>query len=381
VAASSGGALTILQDFTDYLVSKDTGVDWVLFVSSDVISSSVPWVHIMHTPWPKWSIVARFLWEMVGARLAVERAGVDGILSMQNMTVVGCSLPQVVYVHQSLPFATWMHWSVWRWSETELALRARVQKPLILHSVRVAQRTIVQTQWMKKAVAEATHVSTERIVVVRPAIGGRIANSSCGISGYTGSIPDFFLPAAPVKYKDHESLLRAVRILQDEGIPRTVLLTIKGNENSCARHIAVEAKALGGAVILAGQLPREQILGLYSRSILVFPSRLETFGLPLLEARQAGGWIVASDTPFAREILEGYSRVVFSRPCSPRNLAESMQVAWHSSRDDRPWHPIESDHQDVSGVAGGWGDVVSLVTSVVRTAKLSASSEKGRLLR
>src|SRR5450756_2272223 len=49
VAASSGGALSILQDFTCYLTSKNTGVDWVLFVSSDAISSRVPWVRIVHT--------------------------------------------------------------------------------------------------------------------------------------------------------------------------------------------------------------------------------------------------------------------------------------------------------------------------------------------
>lgn len=381
VAASSGGALSILQDFTSYLVSEDTGVDWVLFVSSDVISSSVPWVRIVHTPWPKRNIVARLLWELIGARLAVDRAGVDGILSMQNMTVIGCALPQVVYVHQPLPFGTWMHWSMWRRSETELALRARFQKPLILHSVRVAQRTIVQTQWMKKAVAEAAHVSLERIAVVWPVTANRGINSPGSVSSYAESTPDFFFPAAPVQYKDHESLLQAVRILRDEEIAHTVLLTVAGNENSCARHIALEAKALGQAIVLAGQLPREQILELYTRSILVFPSRLETFGIPLLEARQAGGWIVASDTPFAREILEGYSRVVFSRPGCPAELAKNMQAVWQCSHDPKMVHQIASDHQSASGVAGGWRDLVSIVGSVVRTAQLSASNENRRPLR
>jgi glycosyltransferase involved in cell wall biosynthesis len=154
-------------------------------------------------------------------------------------------------------------------------------------------------------------------------------------------------------------------------------LTVKGDENSCARHIAEEVKALGRVVVLAGQLPREQILGLYRCSILVFPSLLETFGLPLLEARQAGGWIVASDTPFAREILDGYSRAYFSKPHSPEDLARSMQAAWQCSRDPNMEHQIESDHQAILGMVSGWRDLASVVNSVVRTAKARVSSEKG----
>ena len=50
---------------------------------------------------------------------------------------------------------------------------------------------------------------------------------------------------------------------------------------------------------------------LYARSILVFPSYVETFGLPLLEARKSGTYILASDCSFSREILEGYEKALF----------------------------------------------------------------------
>lgn len=42
---------------------------------------------------------------------------------------------------------------------------------------------------------------------------------------------------------------------------------------------------------------------MYAKSILVFPSHIETLGLPLLEARAAGCRIVASDIAAAREAL------------------------------------------------------------------------------
>ena len=45
----------------------------------------------------------------------------------------------------------------------------------------------------------------------------------------------------------------------------------------------------------------------YSVDALIFPSKLESFGLPILEAMYAGLFIVCSDKEFTREICrEGY---------------------------------------------------------------------------
>ena len=44
---------------------------------------------------------------------------------------------------------------------------------------------------------------------------------------------------------------------------------------------------------------------------LVFPSYIETYGLPLIEAASLGVPIIAADLPYAREVLEGYDGVTF----------------------------------------------------------------------
>ena len=381
IAAFSGGALSILKDFVACIASQDIGVDWVCFVSSDAVSSSVPWVRIERVHWPKRSVAGRLLWECAGARVAIRKAGVDGVLSMQNMTVLGCSLPQVVYVHQPLPFASWAKWSIWRRSETEMALRAFLQKPLIVHSVRVAERTIVQTRWMKEAVAETAHVSPDRIEVIWPTLVNAATTETGSVERYEGRIPEFFYPAAPWRYKDHATLERALRILQDEGERWTALFTITGNENACARQIANEAKGLGGGVVLAGQLPRKQIAEFYAQSILVFPSWLETFGLPLMEVREAGGWVVAADTPFAREILDGYPRAVFSKRSSPVDLAGCMRVAWNARHDSAGETQAEDARPARSSVGGGWEGVASTVNSAIRAAWLRREAPRKGSLR
>ena len=60
-----------------------------------------------------------------------------------------------------------------------------------------------------------------------------------------------------------------------------------------------------------GPISREDVFLNYTNSILIFPSYVESFGLPLLEAKMTGTIIIASDTPYSREILNGYNKAYF----------------------------------------------------------------------
>ena len=64
---------------------------------------------------------------------------------------------------------------------------------------------------------------------------------------------------------------------------------------------------------------------MYDRCTLLFPSYIETFGLPLAEAAQSGNPILAADTPFAHEILAEYGNAYFFQPSDCGRLAELMQ--------------------------------------------------------
>ena len=64
---------------------------------------------------------------------------------------------------------------------------------------------------------------------------------------------------------------------------------------------------------------------MYNRSTLIFPSYIETVGLPLLEARELGSIILASDCPFSREVLDGYENAYYFDPFNPQELADYMK--------------------------------------------------------
>ena len=64
---------------------------------------------------------------------------------------------------------------------------------------------------------------------------------------------------------------------------------------------------------------------LYAEATLLFPSYLETFGLPLLEARRSNGLILCSDLPFSHEILDGYGNAYYFGVNDAKLLAKYMK--------------------------------------------------------
>lgn len=58
-------------------------------------------------------------------------------------------------------------------------------------------------------------------------------------------------------------------------------------------------------IVNLGNLPHEQVKELYAQvSALIYPSNFESFGLPLIEARQAGLPILASELDFVRDVID-----------------------------------------------------------------------------
>ena len=145
-------------------------------------------------------------------------------------------------------------------------------------------------------------------------------------------------------YKNNGAIFKASAALEREGIEHTATMTLP--EELCA-----------GCVRCVGRLPYDEVLCYYQRATLVFPSYIETFGYPLAEARKVGTVVLAADTPFARELLEGYENGYFFDPFRPGELAELMKkvITGDITRKEVcDEDPPESD---------SWLDVLELVKS------------------
>jgi glycosyltransferase involved in cell wall biosynthesis len=129
------------------------------------------------------------------------------------------------------------------------------------------------------------------------------------------------------------TMLKALVYARNMGLKDyCLILTIHENENKLTQELAEYVKSNALNVRFVGSLPRENVFELYTQSVLLFPSYVESFGLPLLEARLTGTPIIASDCPFSREILDGYNRAEFFSKFDYKAMGKLIMDAWRKEQ-------------------------------------------------
>ncbi|MEO1933808.1 MAG: glycosyltransferase, partial [Myxococcales bacterium] len=82
---------------------------------------------------------------------------------------------------------------------------------------------------------------------------------------------------------------------------------------------------LADQIHIIGEVPYDEIQGWYKgASLFVFPSHLETFGIPMLEGMAAELPIVAADIPVFREVAG--DAALYADPFHPPSLAAAMEA-------------------------------------------------------
>ncbi len=301
IAASKTGALAILQDFYRYVRNHPDGNEWIFVTGVEGILEDVPEkkIRVICRSDIKASSGRRLLFDLFSGKDFIQSLRADIVFSLQNTLPRGVrGVRQVLYVHQPLGYQRVKNFSFFRKEERALAVYQHLYSILVNASVRRSDRAFVQTEWMREAVIRKTGVSPERIVKLTPKVED--------LSGYgKGAVFDpkcFFFPAGDIPYKNHKLIKEAEEILAKKGITDYEVILTTGKP-----------------------MKREEVYRTYFKSTLLFPSYIETFGLPLAEASQTGNPILAADTPFAREILREYPNAFFFDPFSAGELAKLME--------------------------------------------------------
>ena len=318
VPAESGGALTILNQYYDAAI-KDKENEWIFVVSTPELKETDN-VKVLNYPWIKKSWFHRLYFDNLVSNKIVDKYKVDEILSLQNVVVPKVKVKQTLYLHQPLPFVEKRYGLT---EDFKFWLYQNVISKMIFKSIREADKVIVQTKWIRDAAIKKANVKKEKFILKQPELNISVKKL------YT---PDenskslFFYPASGLIYKNHEVIVNACKLLKDKGITNyKVIFTLKGDEN---KHIKMLKQ-----IVLDEKLPIdfidsvgiETVYEYYSKSILIFPSYIETFGLPMLEAKMHESPILASECAFSHEILDEYKKVDFFDPFDSDELFVVMR--------------------------------------------------------
>lgn len=307
IAASSGGAMSVLRDFYSCVCNYDKENEWI-FLLSDRYFEETENVKIITLPEIKKSGLKKLWFDCVSGKYYIQKFKPDILVSLQNIITFGLKVPQVVYIHQSIPFQSIKRFSFIKSSERKLAVIQYLIGWLIKRSAQKSDSVIVQTKWMKEAVCRLCHIPKGKVITNLPSV--KIEGIDTGASFDNTA---FFYPATDAIYKNVDCIRRASKILDSKGIAHTITLTLPPEKST-------------GNIHCVGRLPHDEVMRRYQTSTLLFPSYIETFGYPLAEARQMRTIVLASDTPFSREVLEGYENAYYFDPFKPEELASFMEL-------------------------------------------------------
>ncbi len=334
VAATEGGALTILKQFLSN-IKKHSPPDFIYYVFCSLEElkeyESTNIKIITDIRGKKW--LDRIKWDLFVLRQWSQshHLKADLIISFQN---TGCryysGTKQLVFIQQALAFCSLKKWSFFKKKERVLWFYQHIYKQIIRYSLRKDTLLVAQTETMKNAIIQQFKWDKSKIKVIRPSLE-EIKVEKVNKINFNDNKFHIFYPASTVLYKNHEIIIRALKYLKekDRNIYNNLLVHFTFKPEG-ARNLElvnlINTLDVNDAIKLEGQLPYEKVLSFYkSCDLVVFPSFVESFPLPLLEAALFGLPILASDLPFSREVLKDYSGGKFLDYTNSQVWAETIK--------------------------------------------------------
>lgn len=342
----SGGALTILKQFLNNI--PDDGFVYLVFVDkSVVVEKERTNVRIISVDKRRW--ISRFLWDSfkLNKYLKQNKIYPFSSISLQNTNFrIRPKCHNYIYYHQSLPLIPYK-WNFLDSSERLFWLYRHVYPFFVKLFVNKKTVFFVQINFIKGLFAKKYKIDEKRIHVVSPdlEIMNPIAIEHLAVNPKSLNL---FYPAMPLKYKNHNLLFNSLASI-DKVTTKNITLYLTCDRSDFDvipnyQHVRVE---------FIGQITHNQVFWLMERvDALVFPSCIETLGLPLLEAASIGLPVLVADLQYAREALDDYAGAIF--------IVENLQ-AWENGILDLFKNPIKRYTPLLKKNTNSWGKLFEIL--------------------
>jgi len=312
-----GGTLEILRQC---LRSAALVKGWrVTAIVNDPEKVGIAGVTYIPRPDVKPSWLKRIRFEYIECATLAKELCPDFWLSLHDMTpglgYLTGKVPQAVYCHNAMCFYR-MNWRE-IFLDPKLFLFSKLYSFFYRFNILNNRSIVVQQSWMREAFKE--QFGCRNVIVAHPAL------KNIKYSARIRSGNRFFYPSFARVYKNFEVVLSAWEILcVDPSWDGRLTLTVDESVNRYGRALIKRFGHLRNVEFI-GYITPEKVQELYRQNdCLVFASKLETWGLPITEAKEAGLFILAADLPYAHEATGNYEGANFFSPIQPLELAEMM---------------------------------------------------------
>jgi len=210
---------------------------------------------------------------------------------------------------------------------------SRVKQQFLRRSIpsAVERADVITTpsDWVREQVIDRFGLPSDKVMTVsafaEPIDLSLDSRPTSGLQQLLTQGPILFYPAMTMAHKNHRMLFDAFGdAVRREPDLQLVCVGAVGRDDA---DIGSHAASVSSRIHMLGHVARRDLDTLFLRSeMMVFPSRYEGFGLPILEAQHAGLPVIASNVTALPEVA-GSSTVL---------LAPDDRDAWSNAMLDRP---------------------------------------------
>jgi len=201
-----------------------------------------------------------------------------------------------------------------------MGLRERmIFRAVVPRAARLAACVIAVSELTKRDLVEVYRIPEEKIVVVPNGVDPSFRSDGPHPAGDYALVVGALQPR-----KEPEAAIEALALLGNGDLRLVFAGPDRGARAGAER--AAERAGLQGRVDFRGYVPQEELAALYrGAACLVFPSRYEGFGLPVLEAMASGTPVVATSAGALPEVAGDAAILVDER--DPAALAGGIERA------------------------------------------------------
>lgn len=327
-ALRTSGGNTIYLQFLKHLSNYVGNNFYYIFVDSDMQQPYIKGVEYICVNLR--THIKRCLFDYFSCKKMIRKKGIepDIIISLQNVGIYCLrKKPHLIYFHQSIPLYP-HQWNPFKAKERTLFFYKHIYPLFIKATITSNTHIVVQTHFIKKRFVEHFGCKESNVHINFPDIE-RVNSKDIANFEYDFNYSNFIYPATGLCYKNHFTLFRALYILkkQHPEISDRVRIYITISQEKYPEYIKyISRYGLINNIFFIGQISRLKLFSMYKTSNgLLFPSTLETIGLPLLEAASMGIPILVSELEYAIEILKDYEGAIFIPPYNYQYWADEIR--------------------------------------------------------
>lgn len=311
-----GGTLSIYYDCLNEIRNQQLNKEYriVAFVHKRALFTDYEDIaEIIEMPKSRRSYLNRIYYEYIYFKKYSGKHDVDIWFSLHDMTPCVKSKRLYTYCHNPSPFLK-RDLSKLKYSWKVVAF-SYFYKYLYRINIHKADGIIVQSDWMRNAFKSMYHI--DNVIVARPEMSVKDV-----VDKSQSDKTIFVYPSLSRYFKNFEVICEACKEIDNDDFE--VWLTIDGSEDKYSRDLRTKYGSIS-CIKWMGRQTREKVYEMYSNAdCLIFPSKAETWGLPISEFKNTGKDIILANLPYAHETLGKYEKAMFFNPDDSTQLVDRM---------------------------------------------------------